>query len=342
MPETTRKVPLSPAQLERIIAAQAGVAKLGMDFEGIIAHVARESQAMTGADGAVVELLEDDEMVYAAVTGIADHLHGLRLKRDSSLSGLCVTDARVLYCDDSETDERVDREACRKVGLRSMIVVPLIHAGEAVGVLKVMSCEPSAFGAEDARILLYMSELIAAAMYNAERYSQDELFRRATTDELTGLANRALFHDRLRHAIGQARRDGRGFGVMVVDMDGLKQINDTHGHSVGDIALRTLATRLVDSLRQADTVARLGGDEFGVILTLVSDRDAAACVEADLTAEIEEPLEVAGQWLTLEASLGMALYPADGETSQALLEVADQRMYEQKRVRQADRLEVAG
>src|SRR5262249_49358422 len=152
---------------------------------------------------------------------------------------------------------RVDREACRKVGLRSMIVVPLIHHGDAVGALKVFSPALAAFGDREIQLLGLMSELIAAAMYHATRFSADELFRQATRDSLTGLANRALLLDRLRHDIAKAKREGRRLGVVMLDMDGLKPINDHHGHRAGDAAIKEMAVRIAAQLRQSDTAARL-------------------------------------------------------------------------------------
>src|SRR5262249_11996764 len=148
----------------------------GLDLHGVMAVVTEKAFRITGATGAIVELAEGDEMVYRAVAGAAQGQLGLRLSRSKSLSGLCVSTATTLYCEDSELDDRVDRQACRKVGLRSMIVVPLIHHGEAVGVLKVFSDAPLAFGENDSYVLGLMSDLIAAAMFHSAKYGTDELF----------------------------------------------------------------------------------------------------------------------------------------------------------------------
>ena len=195
----------TPAQLLAIIGTQTEIARLGLDLGGVMEVVARQAQAVVGAAGAVVELAEGDDMVYRAVAGIAEGQLGLRLSRADSLSGLCVHTSNVLRCDDSETDPRVNREACRKVGLRSMIVVPLMHHDQCVGVLKVLARDAAAFAERDIKVLGLMSDLIAAAMFHAAKYGADELFQRATRDGLTGLANRALFYDRLRHAIAQGK-----------------------------------------------------------------------------------------------------------------------------------------
>lgn len=304
-----------------------------MDFEAITSHVAQEVLNMSPADGAIVEMLEGDELVYLAASGTASPTVGLRLQLESSLSGACILEARMLQCDDARTDQRVNREACEKVGVRSMIVNPLFHEGNAVGVLKVFSAGPSAFGWRDRLVLEYLSELIAASIYTASRYSQDALFRKATRDHLTGLANRALFHDRLRHAMEQAGRYKSHVAVLSVDMDGLKSLNDQHGHQAGDVALRTLASRLSAAARKSDTVARLGGDEFAVVLSPVEGRRAAQQIQVRMKRMLDEPLVIAGESHALSASFGLALYPDDGVGLEELLNVADRAMYRAKRER---------
>ena len=112
-------------QLMQIINIQTEIAKLGLDLGGVMQYVVEQTLPLINADGAVIELAEDGEMVYPAATGIAKDQLGLRLRIDASLSGLCVTTGETLFCGDSETDPRVDSFACRKVGLRSMIVIPL-------------------------------------------------------------------------------------------------------------------------------------------------------------------------------------------------------------------------
>lgn len=156
-----------PDKLLTIIRIQTEIAQLGPDLEQVMTLVARRAQSLTGATGAAVELVEGARMVYRAATGTASPQLGLGLERDGSLSGLCVDQGIPLVCDDAETDPRVDREACRRVGLRSMIVVPLFHAGRAIGVLKVLSAAPDGFTDGHVELLGLMAELIAAAMHHA-------------------------------------------------------------------------------------------------------------------------------------------------------------------------------
>ena len=178
-----------------VIRMQTEIAKLGLDLGSVMTLVAQRSQEMVHADGAVVEIAEGEDMGYSAATGIATPHLGLRLARKDSLSGLCMEANEPLYCRDSELDGRVNREACRLIGLRSMIVVPLRHENHAIGVLKVMARHPVAFPYEDLEQLGMMSELIAASMYHSARLGESELFHRATHDPLTDLPNRALFFE---------------------------------------------------------------------------------------------------------------------------------------------------
>jgi diguanylate cyclase (GGDEF)-like protein len=327
---------LTPAQLLAIIDTQTEIAKLGLDLSGVMTLVTEQAQAITSATGAVVEVAEGDEMVYRAVAGSASGQLGMRLKRATSLSGLCVASAMALCCDDSEIDPRVDREACRRVGLRSMLVVPLIHHGIAVGALKVYSPAVAAFGEGDMRALSLMSELIAASMFHSAKYGADELFRQATSDSLTGLANRALFIDRLRHGIAKARRESWLLGVVMLDVDGLKPINDRFGHRAGDEALQEVARRLKSEVRDSDTVARLGGDEFAILLWKVESHEAARAIARRIGHRCDGAFTFEGTPLKLGASLGLAIFPEDGDEADTLIEIADRRMYESKRARHGE------
>lgn len=337
MSTLNKSTSLSPDILLEVIKTQTEIAKMGLDLGAVMQFVTQQTQKLTTAAGAILELAEGDEMVYRAAAGIAEPQLGLRLKRTGSLSGQCVNEGQILRCDDSEDDPRVDREACRKVGLRSMIVVPLKHNESAVGVLKVVSPSVNAFSDENIQLLGLMSELIASAMFHAAKFESNELYYRATHDCLTGLANRALFFDRLRLCLAQGDRHGDQLGILNIDMDGLKPINDNFGHRAGDAALKEVGARLNAACRKHDTVARVGGDEFGIILTRVSDRNSAKEKCQQLAQKISLPFQFEKQELTLGASIGLAVYPDDGQSVDELIESADQSMYENKRERKTGR-----
>lgn len=159
-------------QLSRIIQLQQEVATANLELPALMQLICEKTQEITLATGAVVELAEGDEMVYHAVSGsVSTHL-GLRLRIDKSLSGESFTKNEVLYCMDTETDPRVDREACRKVKARSMICVPLINAGETIGVLKVLSIYSDKFSEVDANVLRLIAGLLSAAIAQADSYSK--------------------------------------------------------------------------------------------------------------------------------------------------------------------------
>jgi diguanylate cyclase (GGDEF)-like protein len=323
------------ARLLEVIKTQTEVAQLGLDLGSVMALVTERSQKLTDAIGAIIELAEGDDMVYRAATGTAQRCLGLRLARASSLSGRCMLEGNPLRCDDSENDARVDREACRRVGLRSMVVVPLRHHQMAIGVLKVISDRIGTFDESDVEILALMSDLIAASMFHAAKYETSKLFFQATHDALTGLANRALFYDRLRACLARAARERACFGILNLDMDGLKPINDTHGHRAGDAAIREFAARLKHTTRESDVAARLGGDEFGLILSRLDDRDGALTHAHRIHETMRAPFAFEQNHIALDASIGVAIFPEDGEELDALVDKADQSMYEMKRSRKS-------
>jgi diguanylate cyclase (GGDEF)-like protein len=152
----------------------------------------------------------------------------------------------------------------------------------------------------------------------------------AQHDALTGLANRTLFHSRVSHLVSPRRRTDARAAVVVIDLDGFKEINDALGHAAGDELLMKLSRRLEADVRASDTVARLGGDEFGVLLTDVGSRDDVLHAVQRMKAAIEEPVGLQGLSLSLEASIGIALYPEHAEDVETLLRCADGAMYQSK------------
>jgi len=152
----------------------------------------------------------------------------------------------------------------------------------------------------------------------------------ARYDPLTGLINRTLFADRLENAVAGARRDGSVVALMFLDIDGFKEVNDRHGHQVGDALLRQVAERLVGTVRESDTVARLGGDEFTVILEGGRRVEDAGQVATNVLKALAEPYRVGREDITITSSIGVAAFPLDGETAAELLKGADIAMYSAK------------
>ena len=162
------------------------------------------------------------------------------------------------------------------------------------------------------------------------RLAQEALRRLAHYDPLTGLPNRLLMQDRLAQALERARRHNGHTAVLFLDLDHFKRINDTRGHATGDLVLREVATRVKAQVRSDDTASRLGGDEFVVVLENFNDTAHVIVVAEKLRHELARPLSVAGQSFHVGTSIGIAMFPEDGNSVEQLLQRADTAMYEAK------------
>ena len=158
------------------------------------------------------------------------------------------------------------------------------------------------------------------------RRQMEEIERRALYDELTGLPNRTLFGDRIEQAIAAAGQDPHSAAVMLLDVDGFREVNDALGHETGDRLLQEVASRLGETVRSSETLARLGGDEFGILLSPGSDEDATA-LAARIHGVLESPFSLSGFPLEIAVSVGIAAYPEHGESVDTLLQHADVAMY---------------
>ncbi len=324
---------ISNEKLLEIINLQTEVVQQGVDLGSIMDLVTQRTQDISNAEGASVELIEKKELVYSAASGIAEKFLGLRLDIENSLSGECIRERVPLISNDIEIDDRVNKAACRKIGLKSMIVMPLIFRNDVVGVLKVLSAKVDHFNEDNIRILELMSGVIAAAMFSAMENGESELFYKATHDSLTGISNRSFFYDHLRQKLSQAIRKQESFGIISLDMDGLKDINDNYGHRAGDAAIKEVSVRIKGALRESDIFSRLGGDEFGIIVTTLLEQNDLRLLIGRIDREITKPFEFEGQRINLSASIGYALFSEDGIDIDVLIEKADKSMYRVKRER---------
>jgi len=170
----------------------------------------------------------------------------------------------------------------------------------------------------------------SAAALSQSRVQERKSRHLALHDAVTGLPNLTLFKDRLRNGLAQARRHQWRLAVMFIDLDEFKRINDTHGHDVGDRVLRMVAQRLKALVRSGDTVSRRSGDEFLFLMLEAKDENTAANLAAKIVDKVAEPCEFEGLMLTVSPSIGIALYPEDGQSEQELLRNADVAMYAAK------------
>jgi diguanylate cyclase (GGDEF)-like protein/PAS domain S-box-containing protein len=445
------------ARLAGVIDAQRAIDAAGLDLDAVMALIVDRAMELTRADGAMVSLIDGDDLVIAAARGLAAKLSGRR-PISHSVARFAFAEHGTLLIEDATTDPRVDRKLQRQVGDRSMICVPLFNGDQPVAVLHVMSAsETEKLDEDDRRLLELLAVGLSAAVSRAAEFRakarfeavfasaltgmmvmsldgtiagvnpalEDLLGRRASElegtkpdefvhpedreavverayrvmsgemrttlehryvrkdggivwvdvslsivpateggdgfiiatfqdltrrkaaesalrrqaelnqhqalhDALTGLPNRTLFNDRIGQALHRARRSDASVAVLMLDLDRFKEVNDSLGHAAGDALLIEIGRRLDGMLRASDTVARLGGDEFGVLLPDQTCTEDVAIAAERVRAAIQEPVIVQGLPLSVDASIGIALYPRDGRELETLLQHADSAMYHAK------------
>ncbi len=231
-----------------------------------------------------------------------------------------------------DSNDRFVRRMLQRFAALSLIAVPIVAHGNLLGLLTV-AVHRRRERLDPRQDLLDRLSGVAAHAASALENGRliDRVTHQARHDNLTGLANRAFFSERIEHALGHARAKEAPVGLFYVDLDGFKAVNDERGHAVGDELLCQVASRLLDTVRSTDTVARLGGDEFAIVL---SDAGSAAEIEAAakrVAAAFEAPFEVGGESLGVGASIGRAIWPEDAGEIEALMKHADAEMYRAKR-----------
>ncbi len=209
--------------------------------------------------------------------------------------------------------------------------VPVMYESKRVGVIFSLLREDSPDSQPDRRLLESWGRLASLAVERRCLYKR--LAFRAQYDSLTGLLNRASLYEHLGHLL----TSGSSVALIYLDLDGFKEINDTRGHAAGDIVLRHVANQVLGSVRRTDAVARVGGDEFVVALAGISTRSEALQVARAISAAVSVPVEFDNGMLVVSASLGVSLYPLDGQDVDSLLKRADESMYKAKLTQRGQR-----
>ncbi len=264
--------------------------------------------------GDEVDLVHD----FSCVSRLTEALHLLRERDfDVIIAELKLPDARGV-------DVVV---GVRSVDEETPLIVLTSNTHESIGTDSLEA------GAQDFLLKSATSQdsLRRAIRYAITRKHQEELLQtQVRHDELTGLANRTLLHERLASALARGRRSGKIFTVALLDLDGFKPVNDRFGHEAGDTVLCMVARILEEETRQEDTVARLGGDEFVLLLEDTTPGSDLESFMTRLIGRIGSPLEVFGQSVLVTASMGVASYPETADEADALLAAADRAMYRAK------------
>lgn len=232
----------------------------------------------------------------------------------------------------AEQHDSAFQHVIRATGVKSAAALPLVSRGEAVGCILFASAVRNTFTPEFVGILRRLASNVSFALENFDHAAEREKAEArikflASHDSLTNLPNRAAFNQLLTFSIRNARRYERKCAILFVDLDRFKLINDSLGHAAGDALLVEMARRLRSVVRASDVVARLGGDEFMILLNEISGRPQAEAVAHHLLSTFSTPLELSGHECRITASIGIAMFPEDGEDEQTLMKNADIAMY---------------
>jgi diguanylate cyclase (GGDEF)-like protein len=317
-----------------LLSLSQAVARGGTSQE-VADRLAESIPAVVDCDRMSVWLWREDEACLQAASTSGMSPAGAALLRsrplrvsDSEYLAEMHEDPRPLAFRRGATDDPFLHELMEALDLEVLVVVPIVARGEFLGVLTAAVVERPERLALHAGLLERLSgiaALAAPAIQNGRLV--DELGHRACHDALTELPNRAGFAARMSTALDDP---AAAIGLLFVDLDGFKAVNDEHGHEVGDALLQAAARRLAGLVRDEDTVARLGGDEFAIILAGVPSAAEVAEAGRRVREAFADPFAVAGVTVRIGASVGEARWPTDGDTAEALLRHADTAMYREK------------
>jgi diguanylate cyclase (GGDEF)-like protein len=315
-------------------------AKSRAELFELVCRAASTGGKFTSTTIALASADSDQLTIVASAGPSAETTRNVRLSIDADrpegrgMSGTAFRTRQPCVSNDYVNDNRVSafHAVLQSDGARSGAAFPLITHDRPVGVMIYMSTEQDTFTPEFVELLQRLADNVSFAVENFDRADEkqeadERIEYLASHDSLTDLPNRETFNGLLREAIEQAQRHDHRFAVLFIDLDRFKVINDSLGHEAGDLLLLEVANRLRGALRTSDVVARLGGDEFVVILDQCGEIDDVQHIATGLLAALAEPMELAGHECHTTASIGIAMYPANGADAQTLTKNADMAMY---------------
>jgi diguanylate cyclase (GGDEF)-like protein len=300
------------------------------DQDGLLGAIVARASALLGTPHAWIDLVEPDgdRLVLRVGTGVFADLLGSHIGIDEGIAGEIARTGQPIVVEDY--DRWAGRPANPPVGLGATIAAPLRSTGRVVGVLGLAAGHSGRrFSDRDVEALTSFARLASIGLENARLV--DVAQRGALYDPTTGLPNRELLSDRIAHALaGHRPDDSASIGVILLDLDRFKVVNETLGHVAGDRLLMAVGQRLVHSLRPGDTVARFGGDEYGLVLDPVANAAEAHLIAERIAHELREPFPLNGRDWFLTASIGIALAKPGRGTPDELLREAEIAMVRAK------------
>ncbi len=287
----------------------------------LLPSICRQVRSAFGYDLARIELLDagGQELVVEAEAGYGPEVMGRRIRRGEGLAGVAADSGEPVLANSVIKEPRY---IALHPGTRAALSLPLKYREEVIGVLSLESRQAYAFSQQDVLTLRTLADQLAIALQNARAYQV--ALEQAITDGLTGLKTHRYFMEALDREWRQSTRSGKMFSVIMIDLDGFKQVNDRHGHLEGDKVLSAVANLLNDRVRQSNVVARYGGDEFAVMMPEARTEHAEVLAER-LRASIESDPYLTAHGVT--ASFGISTFPVHGPTQEEILRVADSGMY---------------
>ena len=315
-----------------------------LDLDELLKDIVSRAAAMLNTEHGWIYLVNSDqsEIVLRLGIGQCKDIIGFRMKLGEGLAGKVWQTGEPMVVEDYATwAGRSSSLSFLKI--HAGVAAPLKSGSEVIGIIGINFSEKNKeIGTDEISLLTGFAQLASIALDNARLYNaaQQELSERkrieeilrylAYHDPLTDLPNRSLFNDRLSIALSQAQRNISKLAVLFLDLDYFKQVNDTLGHDMGDQFLKSIANRLSSLLRKGDTIARIGGDEFTILLPDINKTEDAGKIAQKIIDTMKEPWHLGNHEFHITTSIGIALYPVDGEDIESLLKNADAAMYQAK------------
>ncbi len=300
----------------------------GADFEEVSEDVIRHLIALTNCEAAAVIARDSSGANLAKMISWhgGEYTHE-RIALPQEL-GHQWCQPREVALDTIDAAQAPYKDRFLSYGRSYVVIIPVVMDDDLKGILLLGSENRYDIQAERLERCVDLAGRLAVALTSAER--EEALHRQAHFDELTGLPNRQLLKDRLEQHLIQVRREERSGAMLFLDLDRFKEINDIYGHSIGDIVLAQAAERICAEVRDSDTVARLGGDEFVVVMPRTHSDSGIRTIASRLLKRLSEAFSVRGTDHFVSASIGIVVFPEDGDSVETLLKNADSAMYRAK------------